>query len=52
MSSTYLKLFLGRNDVKIVIICTVTGGILQILSKLKKTVDSLDSDSLNLAEGG
>jgi hypothetical protein len=33
MNLTSLKIFLCRNDVKIVIICTVTGGILQILSK-------------------
>jgi hypothetical protein len=28
-----LKIFLCRNDVKILIFCTITGGILQILSK-------------------
>jgi hypothetical protein len=33
MNLTSLKIFLCRNDVKIVIICTVTGGILQVLSK-------------------
>lgn len=33
MNLTSLKFFLCRNDVKIVIICTVTGGILQVLSK-------------------
>ena len=33
MSLTYLRVFLSRNDVKIVIVCTVTGGILQVLSK-------------------
>ena len=33
MGLTSLKIFLCRNDVKIVIICTVTGGILQVLSK-------------------
>lgn len=33
MNLTSLKIFLGRNDVKIVIICTVTGGVLQVLSK-------------------
>jgi len=33
MNLTPLKIFFCRNDVKIVIICTVTGGILQVLSK-------------------
>ena len=33
MNLTTLKIFLGRNDVKIIIISTVTGGILQIISK-------------------
>ena len=33
MSLTSLKIFLCRNDVRIVLICTVTGGILQVLSK-------------------
>ena len=33
MNLTSLKIFLCRNDVKIVIICTLTGGILQVLSK-------------------
>ena len=33
MNLISLKVFLCRNDVKIVIICTVTGGILQVLSK-------------------
>jgi len=33
MNLTSLKIFLCRNDVKIVIICTVTGGILQVISK-------------------
>ena len=33
MGLTYFKIFLCRNDVKIVIICTVTGGILQVLSR-------------------
>ena len=33
MGLTSLKIFLFRNDVKIVIICTVTGGILQVLAK-------------------
>ncbi len=33
MNLTSLKIFFCRNDVKIVIICTVTGGILQVLSK-------------------
>lgn len=33
MNLTFLKIFFCRNDVKIVIICTVTGGILQVLSK-------------------
>lgn len=32
MNLTYLKVFLSRNDVKIIIIGTVTGGILQVLS--------------------
>ena len=33
MNLTALKFFFCRNDVKIVIICTVTGGILQVISK-------------------
>jgi hypothetical protein len=33
MDLIYLKVFLCRADVKIVVICTVTGGILQVLSK-------------------
>ena len=33
MSLTFLKIFLSRNDVKLVIICTVTGGVLQAISK-------------------
>lgn len=33
MNLTALKIFFCRNDVKIVVICTVTGGILQVLSK-------------------
>ena len=33
MNLTSLKIFFCRNDVKIFIICTVTGGILQVLSK-------------------
>lgn len=33
MGLTSIKIFLCRNDVKIVIICTVTGGILQVLSR-------------------
>jgi len=33
MNLTSLKIFFCRNDVKIVIICTVTGGILQVLAK-------------------
>jgi hypothetical protein len=33
MNLTSLKIFLCRNDIKIVIICTVTGGILQVISK-------------------
>ena len=33
MNLTTLKVFLCRNDVKIIIISTVTGGILQIISK-------------------
>jgi len=33
MSFTSLRVFLCRNDVKILITCTVAGGILQILSK-------------------
>jgi hypothetical protein len=33
MNLTSLKFFLCRSDVKIVIICTVTGAILQVLSK-------------------
>lgn len=32
MTFTTLKLFLCRNDVKIVILCTITGEILQVLS--------------------
>ena len=32
MSLTSLKIFLCRNDVKIIIICTVSGGILQVIS--------------------
>lgn len=33
MNLTSLKFFFCRNDVKIIIICTVTGGILQVISK-------------------
>ena len=33
MNLTSLKFFFCRNDVKIVIICTVTGAILQVISK-------------------
>ena len=33
MNLTSLKIFLCRNEVKIFIICTVTGGILQVISK-------------------
>ena len=33
MNLTSLKIFLSRNDVKIIIICTVTDGILQVLSR-------------------
>ena len=33
MYLTSLKIFLCRNDVRIIIICTATGGILQIVSK-------------------
>ena len=33
MNLTSLKLVFYRNDVRILIICTVTGGILQVLSK-------------------
>jgi len=33
MNLTSLKIFFFRNDIKIVIICTVTGGILQVLAK-------------------
>ena len=34
MNLTSLKFFFYRNDVRIIIVCTVTGGILQVLSKL------------------
>ena len=34
MNFTSLKVFFCRNNVKIFIICTVTGGILQVISKL------------------
>ena len=33
MNLIYLKVFFCRNDVKIFIICAVTGGILQVISK-------------------
>lgn len=33
MNFTSLKMFLCRNDVKILVICTITGGVLQIISK-------------------
>jgi hypothetical protein len=33
MNLTSLKIFFCRNDVKIFIICTVTGGILQVIAK-------------------
>lgn len=33
MSLTSLKVFFCRSDVRIVIVCTVTGGVLQVLSK-------------------
>jgi|GEM_PF-4656715 len=33
MVLTYLKFLISRNDVKIIIICTITGGILQVISK-------------------
>ena len=33
MNLTSLKIFFCRNDVRVVIICTATGGILQVLSK-------------------
>lgn len=33
MNLTSLKFFFCRNDVKLVIICTITGGILQVLAK-------------------
>ena len=33
MGLTSLKIFLCRNDIKIVIICTITGGLLQVLAK-------------------
>nr|WPV76405.1 hypothetical protein [Naviculales sp.] len=33
MNLTSLKVFLSRNDVKIVITCTIAGGILQVLSQ-------------------
>ena len=33
MNLSSLKTFLCRNDVKVVVICTVTGGVLQILSR-------------------
>jgi hypothetical protein len=33
MNLTYLKNFLSRNDVKIFLICTVSGGILQVLAQ-------------------
>lgn len=33
MDLTSFKNFLCRSDVKIIIICTVTGGILQVMSK-------------------
>lgn len=33
MNLTSLKVFLCRNDVKIFVIWTVTGGILQVISK-------------------
>lgn len=33
MPLTYLRIFLSRNDVKIVIICTATGAVLQVLAK-------------------
>jgi hypothetical protein len=44
MSLTSLRAFLSRKDVKIVIIFTVTGGVLQVLSKryLKSHPELLD----------
>ena len=33
MNLTTLKIFLRRNDVRIIIICTLSGGILQVISK-------------------
>jgi|AntRauMFilla1563_2_1112583.scaffolds.fasta_scaffold04572_3 hypothetical protein len=33
MSLTYLRVLLCRNDVQIIVICTATGGLLQIISK-------------------